>query len=158
METTVWDWPQGKRPFLERFIEKIHFDDKTGCWIWKGATYRKGYGQFYLKGDYYSAHRVSYEYFHHPIPEGLQIDHLCRNHPCVNPDHLEVVTSRENQLRGLTSELNRARARLITHCIRGHIYDEKNTYRSPAGWRACRTCHREKERSKLRAVAKAQGL
>lgn len=152
MEATQWDWPQGKRSFLERFIEKIRFDDETGCWMWEGATYLKGYGQFYLQRDYYSAHRVSYEYFHHRIPDGLQIDHLCRTPPCVNPEHLEVVTGGENQRRGLKPEGNRARARLITQCPRGHVYTEPNTYLSPAGWRACRVCHRDKERQRKAAL------
>ncbi|MGZ6854085.1 MAG: HNH endonuclease [Mycobacteriaceae bacterium] len=83
-----------------------------------------------------------------PIPRGLELDHLCRNRRCVNPDHLEPVSHRENCHR---AELGVAAADIMrsrTHCPRGHKYDQSNTYRTPKGYRVCRTCHRDRERSR----------
>ena len=87
----------------ERFEAKWTPEPNTGCWLWTGATDRKGYGQFRSKGAHVKAHRWSYERLVGPIPEGLQIDHLCRVPGCVNPEHLEPVTHRENQVRGLVA-------------------------------------------------------
>lgn len=89
------------------------------------------------------AHRYAYEHFIGPIPEGLQVDHLCRVRNCVNPDHLEAVTCRENVLRGDGVAAANARA---THCPQGHAYDEANTYTWTNGGRHCRACARIKTR------------
>jgi hypothetical protein len=84
----------------DRFIQKYVPEPNTGCWLWTGYVDRHGYGQF--KGAKQgSAHRWSYEYHAGPIPEGLQLDHLCRVRSCVNPAHLEPVTCRVNVSRGL---------------------------------------------------------
>lgn len=77
-------------------------DAETGCWIWQRATSRSGYGNVCVDRTYFRAHRVYYERFKGPIPEGLEIDHLCRNRSCVNPEHLEAVTHRVNVHRGRT--------------------------------------------------------
>ena len=71
-------------------------ENESGCWIWQLSTDRDGYGQFVWGGKYFSAHRYFYEERHGAIPEGLQIDHLCRVRNCVNPDHMEAVTFAEN--------------------------------------------------------------
>lgn len=86
-------------PFEERFWSKV--EKSSGCWAWTGHKNRNGYGwTLGPKGKGESAHRIAYELLVGPIPEGLQIDHLCRNRACVNPDHLEPVTQRVNWQRG----------------------------------------------------------
>lgn len=82
----------------KRFWSKVEKTDT--CWLWRGFTTKKGYGHFALGRGYKQAHRHSYELLVGKIPSHLQIDHLCRVRNCVNPDHLEPVTSRENALRG----------------------------------------------------------
>lgn len=107
-------------------------------WLWCGATTRNGYGQVALGGRHVMAHRAIYEYVVAEIPEGLDLDHLCRNRSCVNPQHLEPVTRSENLRRGAPrGEHLRAR----THCPRGHPYDDVNTARR-GGRRICRACDR----------------
>ena len=101
---------------------------------------------FQLNKKMILAHRFSYEHFRELIPEGLQIDHLCRVRHCVNPVHMEAVTQQENIRRGKagqrTGELNLAK----THCPYGHPYDEENTYVIlSTGNRQCRICRRERD-------------
>ena len=114
-----------------------------GCWLWSGADNGNGYGTVYVNGRKTYAHRVSYEMAHGPIPVGLQIDHLCRVRNCVRPEHLEVVTPRENNLRGESPAAQQSRR---THCPQGHAYDETNTWVSKTGHRSCRTCTTERSR------------
>jgi hypothetical protein len=83
-----------------RIVKRITVDDRTGCWLWDGYISTTGYGSIKFQGRIGSVHRLSYESFVGPIPEGLQIDHLCRVRACCNPEHLEPVTSRENTIRG----------------------------------------------------------
>jgi hypothetical protein len=123
-------------PVLERFYNKITRIPESGCWLWDGYLCQ-GYGSFSLNGKQQQAHRVSYELHVGPIPEGLQIDHLCRVRCCVNPAHLEPVTQRENLLRGNTFQAAQSKR---THCPQGHPYDEKNTYRCHRGHRNCKAC------------------
>lgn len=131
-------------PLHDRFWQYAKADG-SGCWIWHGGCGRAGYGlvradQTVGEQGTRPAHRMAYELVKGPIPEGLQIDHLCRNPPCVNPDHLEVVTPRENTLRGEGPAAVNARK---THCIRGHPFDGANTYIQPtSGARRCRACRR----------------
>jgi len=80
-------------------------DTVTGCWVWQHYKDRKGYGVIKRKGKNYQAHRHIYELHHGKIQEGMQLDHLCRNTSCVNPDHLEVVTGAENTRRGMNAKL-----------------------------------------------------
>lgn len=89
-----------RRTPAERFWAKV--DRSDDCWVWTGTGTPKGYGQFAPHGKHVYAHRFAYELLVGPIPEGMTIDHLCRNRGCVRPDHLEVVTRGENTRRGAT--------------------------------------------------------
>lgn len=145
------------RPLLDRFMSFVNVPEPNGCWLWIGAKRRKGYGTFGIqiakgKQRLVAAHRFAYEHFRGPIAPGLQLDHLCRNHACVRPDHLEAVTCRENLLRG--DGFNKVNA-LKTHCPQGHPYDETNTRRI-GGHRQCRTCTVERTR-RWKAARRVQG-
>jgi hypothetical protein len=126
------------------------------CWIWPGAKSR-GYGVKSVKGKSRVVHRIIYERLYGPVPEGMQLDHLCRNRACCNPFHLEIVTCQENLRRGPTTLA--AKQTAITHCPRGHPYDEENTY-VYKGMRHCRECNREHNRQwyqRQHPSAKARG-
>lgn len=118
---------------------------ENGCIEWTAYVGTNGYGRFYLDGRGALAHRWAYEHHVGPIPDGLVIDHLCRNTICVNPEHLEPVTTAENVLRGLGSLRAGERGRAITHCPDGHPYDDENTYTGSRG-RTCLTCKRQNAR------------
>lgn len=128
------------RPSLwDRFWEKVEVGHPLGCWEWTGDVGGHGYGQFWRDGTA-RAHRVAYELLMGPIPDGLILDHLCRNTVCVNPDHLEPVTHAENR--------RRARSK-GAHCKRGHLMDSANTVRRPDGkGSTCRRCTRQAERER----------
>lgn len=135
--------PYPSRPLEERLWEKV-IKHPGGCWEWTG-TVVNGYGQIRRGGkDLPKAktHRVSYELAYGPIPDGLTIDHLCRNQICVNPAHLEAVDIRENILRGNGPTARQARQ---THCKHGHPLSGDNVAirNRPGGGRRCRTCQRE---------------
>lgn len=127
-------------PLAERFATKYVVDADTGCWNWTATRHGAGYGTI-REGRRGSralmAHRVSYEIHVGPIPDGLQIDHLCRNRGCVNPAHLEPVTSRENTMRGSTLPAANVQK---THCNHGHPYSGPNLLKLPNGERRCRSC------------------
>ena len=122
----------------ERLFSKFAITD--GCWEWTAARNARGYGLFTIeRGHQISAHRAVYISLRGEIPSGLVTDHLCRNPGCVRPDHLDVVTQRENVLRGVSPAAWNA---VVRACRRGHRYDQSNTYRTPSGGRQCRTCRR----------------
>jgi hypothetical protein len=128
---------------LSRFLAKVAVRDGDACWEWLAYRDRHGYGQFKLDGVMQRAHRVSYRLLVGPLPTGLTLDHLCRNRGCVNPDHLDPVTNRENLLRGETVTARNAGA---THCPAGHEYSGGNLRVTLHGGRKCRACHRDRER------------
>lgn len=120
---------------LLNFHRKIEVTD--GCWNWKGSTSKRGYPLYVKPGHNVGAHRFAYELVMGDIPDGLELDHTCRNTHCVRPDHLEPVTSQVNTLRGTSpASMNAAK----THCMRGHPLSGGNLYTAPSGGRKCRIC------------------
>lgn len=117
------------------------------CWIWDAARLPKGYGTF----DGTTAHRVVYAMLVGPIPDGFEIDHLCKNPTCVNPAHLEAITQLENNLRSNSVTAMRGRQRV---CQRGHEFTPENTYVEQRGRRRCRKC-RAAWQAQLRQKQKA---
>lgn len=110
-------------------------EPNTGCWLWIGGVNAHGYGVF-RKG---LAHRWSYRRYRGEIPKGLELDHLCRTRCCINPDHLEAVTHKENCLRGLSVSAMNAKK---THCVNGHSLADAYISKGNGGraFRACRPC------------------
>lgn len=127
----------------ERFWSKVEKADGCACWVWTAGLSVDGYGQFTINKRPLRAHRYAYEQANGPIPDGLVLDHLCRNRRCVRPDHLEPVTNRENVLRGVGLSAIGARR---THCVNGHAFDAANTYVDSRGHRICRACRAAKQR------------
>lgn len=136
-------------PPIERAMRYVLYGD--GCWEWIASKNKKGYGQmygWYLGGGrakLLRSHRVFYEAFIGLIPEGMHLDHLCRNRGCVRPDHLEPVTMAENLRRGKPSPT--ALNAMKTECPRGHPYDKVRKRSDGRGMgRHCSICEREYER------------
>lgn len=127
-----------------RFMQKAQMNER-GCWIWTAHKDRNGYGQFGVSRRLVYAHRWAYERFRSPIPDGMQLDHLCRTPSCVNPWHLEAVTPRINVLRG---EGRPAKLAAATACINGHAFTPENTYRrrDRNNGRHCRQCKKNQDR------------
>lgn len=146
-----------RRPPEDRFFEKVQDGeipakrpDLGPCWQWVGSVRTTGYGTF-KRESYVTvlAHRFAYEFFIGPIPDGLVLDHLCRNRTCVNPHHLEPVTGVENVMRG---EGFAARNAAQTHCHKGHPFAGDNLRVRKDGSRRCVACQRthDKRRDKRR--------
>lgn len=134
-------------------IDQMYRIADSGCWEWIGGKCSRGYGILWhvAKGKNVKAHRAMYELRVGPLVDGMTIDHLCRNHSCVNPAHLEQVTPKENTLRGVSFA---AKNKAKTTCPRGHEYVIEH------GRRQCRTCRIERLRERrqnpeYRAHAKA---
>lgn len=117
---------------------RIKINPKTHCWEWLGRKDRQGYGRFNANGKCHSAHRSSYELFIGRIDKGLEIDHLCRVTGCINPEHLEAVTKKENTLRGISFAAINSRK---TKCPKGHPLSGDNLKFRTYG-RECKTCHK----------------
>ena len=136
-----------KEPPITRLLDKTVFNTETGCWEWTASRTNGGYGAVRMPGLANVAHRALYILLVGGVPEGLHLDHLCRNKLCVNPDHLEPVTQQEN---------NRRAGAAKTHCAQSHEYTEANTYRRRNGSRDCRACNRARSNAVYRAVRTAR--
>lgn len=133
--------PYVRGTLQERFSDKVRKTDT--CWVWTGAGAGRYYGQIRLGGKgtpMVYVHRLAYEFVNGPIPEGHEIDHLCRVGRCVRPDHLEAVTPEENNRRRIG--FRRMPRYLGETCKAGHPRNP-NTFIDSNGARACRLCHRE---------------
>lgn len=142
----------------ERVLSKVERREGE-CWIWKAAISANGYAKVYWEGRMEPAHRILYLILRGPIPDGFDLDHLCRNRGCVNPDHLEPVTRRENLHRGDGPLITRQRTDSRTHCRNGHPLTDENTFRPGARGRWCRICRRNaanRYHDKVRGPAKAR--
>lgn len=137
---------------LDRLTPEVEerFQARAGragdCWDWDGFL-TTGYGRIKIRGSMFMAHRVAWVIANRrDVPDGLVLDHLCRNRACVNPDHLEPVTERENLLRGDTFN---ARQSAQTHCKRGHELAGDNLYAAALerGIRHCRTCNNDRKKA-----------
>lgn len=141
--------PQGKA--LQRVLRDAR--ESGGCWLPALKGDRKGYVRVKVQGRSMPVHRLSYAAHKGPIPDGLTIDHLCRNPACFNPEHLEAVTVEENIRRGTQGQWQASK----THCVRGHEFTPENIYRPPGtNERACRECGRINGR-KNDAIRRAKG-
>lgn len=144
------------------FWKKVNKETDSGCWDWTGYKNSEEYGRFYIahgKGErsIFLAHRIAYSELVASIPEGMVIDHKCKNHSCVNPDHLDVVTIKENVLRGDGPTAKNARKET---CIHGHPLTDDNVYlehnKNGSVYRKCRACRREVEEMRSEAFRKAK--
>ncbi|WP_373071105.1 HNH endonuclease signature motif containing protein [Gemmatimonas sp.] len=142
-----------------RLLDFIYVDPEhpQGCWTWRGSLNSQGYGSYtwkltFNRTKHKGAHVAVYEHFVGPVPEGLVLDHICHDpkicrlgpkcphRGCVNPEHLNPTTRQINS----SSERSAAGRREQTHCLRGHPFDEENTYITPKG-RSCKACKRARE-------------
>ncbi len=145
------------KPLMDRFMRFVSPEPNTGCWLWIGASNSTGYGFIAYRGNAYGAHRMSHELYKGPIPDGFEIDHLCRVKSCVNPDHLEAVLPRVNLLRSTVQEVNRRLQLAKTHCPHGHPYSGDNLviakvkHTRSGTQRICRTCRNACQRKYSRA-------
>lgn len=133
-------------------IKTFYDVDSNGCWIWNGAKSKTGHGNWLASdGKHYPAYRRLYEMTIGSVPKGLQLDHICRIPSCVNPNHLEPVTAKENQHRSpiTLASINISK----THCPMGHEYTIDNTYYRPKNrGRKCRRCNRERWQGKVKGT------
>lgn len=152
------------KPVSERFWTKVDVRGPDECWLWIAGKFSVGYGAFVLNGKTRGAHCVAYELLVGPIPEGLQLDHLCHNadsscpggkecqhRRCVNPAHLEAVPRRTNILRGSAPSAANGRK---THCVNGHALTPENVYmrKRQSGGRSCKECLKIVRRESYRRV------
>ena len=137
-----------RRPLPDRFWAKVEVGD---CWQWTAARNRGGYGVFRIggrqEGRTFLAHRLAFTSLVEVPPQPL--DHLCKNPACVNPDHLEPVSRRENVRRGAAGAVSGRRQKSKTHCPHGHEYTPENT-RIGHGARHCLECGRKRARERYR--------
>ena len=132
----------------------VRVDKSDSCWLWVGGRDGDGYGELKAGRKKIMAHRFAYEILVGPIPDSLTLDHLCRVRVCVNPDHLEPVTSVINVMRGESPWAINARK---THCVRGHLLEGSNLCERKDGRRECRTCTRQRHAARRAASVLAGG-
>lgn len=113
-------------------------EPNSGCWLWTASTNEKGYGRRWHNGREQKAHRVLYEMHVGPIPDGLEPDHTCHVRCCVNPQHIDLVTHKENTTRSGFRKRG-------SHCKRGHLLADGNLYFTKEGYRRCRQCVIERQ-------------
>ena len=131
-----------RKQLIERLLSKIDILP-NGCWQWMGSKDTRGYGRIRdFNSKIVKAHRISYEYYCGDIPIGREIDHLCSNHSCINPEHLEAVSHRVNVLRGVGIAANYAKRQT---CSNGHLFSSNNTL-IENGARRCKICRTEQLR------------
>lgn len=139
---------RAKQPLAERLLSRVK-ETASGCWEWQGYTRQDGYARVTIRPtpttqETHLAHRLAYETWVGPIPEGLVIDHVCRNRACINPSHLEVVTQATNNQRGMAPSFQAQREQ---RCKRGHPYTPEHSYFGSDGRRrSCRTCETANQR------------
>lgn len=127
----------------DRFHERYQVDRNTGCWNWTAGLNGKGYAYIFARRYSRQAYKWYYEIVYGKVPDGMELDHLCRNKKCVNPEHLEVVTKSENNRRGNSPSAKNARK---THCPRGHELADGNLFIHKSGRRSCLICFTRQRR------------
>lgn len=156
--------PQGTHNGGETLADRLERlsvpEPNTGCRLYLGCLTPSGYGRFRFAGRVQMAHRAAYELRFGPVPDGLEIDHLCRQRSCLEVRHLEAVTHHENWRRGTSFSAENARK---THCKFGHPFADYNLLLTARGFRNCRICmcrskqkYYRKHRERLLAYAKAR--
>lgn len=140
---------------IERFMQNVYADPNCGCWLWGGCLDQNGYGLFGLRiASIRRAHRASYFLFKGKLPANRCVDHRCKMPACVNPEHLRLVTFAHNKEMGDSPCAVNARK---THCVNGHAFDAKNTYKNKTGGRQCKTCRLlslRRHHARIRALRK----
>ena len=134
----------------ERFWDKIDVGSPDECWLWNAHVVRGGYGQFRVDGKLVQVHRYSF-FLHHGFYPPV-VMHTCDNPPCINPFHLLAGTTALNIADCVAK--GRHGSSKKTHCLKGHLFDEENTYINPSGARVCRKCrsvHKKKYRIRKEA-------
>jgi hypothetical protein len=139
------------KTLAERFFPKVERIPFSTCWLWNAAVNKEGYGEIKAEqgNKKYKAHRVAYELYKGPIPDGLVIDHICRNTSCVNPDHLRAITKVENTMIGFGYMAKLARRDCCNH---GHPFTAENTISKNGKRRKCRTCKNLNEMNRKRMI------
>lgn len=137
----------------DAFWCRVDLSDRAGCWPWTGSLNPWGYGRAWCRSERATrfAHRLSYQALVGPVPVGLSLDHLCRNKSCVNPAHLEPVTTRENLLRGRAHAVKRPPS---PTCQRGHLYDGVNN----RGDRTCSACSKIRHKRRQYRLSQREAL
>ena len=140
-------------------VQRTKVDPVTSCHQWVGQLTDDGYGKVVVGATQRGkggqpirrfSHIIAYELAHGPVPNGLELDHLCRNRACCNPEHLEPVTRQENVKRGILPQLMAAKANAKTHCYKGHLLSGDNLFLQGRlkKFRGCRTCRAERQKNR----------